>query len=66
MGNKNWIHIDVDEIVRETEKAFLLRIDDEEVWIPKSQISNPEDYAEGDTNCTVSITDWIANQKGLG
>lgn len=61
-----WVHLDVEEIVRETDKALLLRLDDgEEVWIPLTQIADADDYHEGDTNCTVSVTEWIAEQKGL-
>ena len=61
----NWVHLDVDEIVSETDNAFLLLISYEEIWIPKSQISNPNDYSKGDKNCTISITNWIAKQKGI-
>jgi len=62
----NWIHLDVVEIARETDKAFKLVLEDgEEVWIPKGQISDPEDYKEGDRNCSISITEWIAEQKGI-
>lgn len=67
MGFSNWVHLDVDEIVRETDAAFLVRLDDgEEVWLPKSQISSPETLAEGDCDVTVSVTEWIAKEKGLG
>lgn len=67
MGQSNWVHLDVTLIKRETEQAFLLVLEDgNETWIPKSQMSDPEDYAEGDTDCTVSITEWIAEQKDLG
>lgn len=27
MGYGNWVHLDVEEIVQETEAAFLLRLD---------------------------------------
>lgn len=67
MGASNWVHLEVDEIVKETEKAFLLRIDGEDdYWCPKSQICDPENYEEGMTDCTVSVTEWWANQEGLG
>jgi hypothetical protein len=62
----NYVHLDVDEIVAETDKALLLRLQDgEEVWIPLSQIANSDDYNVGDSNCTVSVTLWIAEQRGL-
>jgi hypothetical protein len=62
----DWVHLDVDEIKAETAKAFLLRLESgEEVWIPKSQISDADDYEKGDTNAVVSVTEWIAKQNGL-
>lgn len=67
MGASNWVHLDVEEIVRETDKAFLVRLEDgEEVWLPKGQVADADDYKEGDTNCTLSISEWIAGEKGLG
>ena len=66
MPQGNWIHLDVKLIVKETDRAFLLRLDDDtEHWIPKNQISDPDDYEEGDKDCSVSITEWIAEQKGI-
>ncbi len=64
---RNWIHVEFDAVKKVTEKAILFVIDGEEVWLPISQIS-PEDvdsYAEGDGEGSVSITDWIAHEKGL-
>lgn len=65
-GASGWLHLDVDRIVRETEAAFLVDIKDgEQTWLPKSQVKNPGDYNQGDTNVTISITEWIARQKNL-
>ena len=62
----NYVHLDVEEIVRETEAAFLLRLESgEEVWMPKSQIADWNELLEGDQNCTVSVTEFIAREKGL-
>lgn len=63
----NYVHLDVAEILKETDKAFLLLLDDgEEIWCPFSQIADIDQYAVGDKNCTVSISKWLADQKGLG
>lgn len=52
--------------MRETDKALLCRIEDEEVWIPKSQITDDSEvYKQGDDG-TLVITEWLANEKGLG
>ena len=61
-----FVHLDVEEVVRITEKAILLRIDGDEIWFPVSQVANADDYEEGDADLTVSVTEWAARQKGLG
>lgn len=70
MGQSNYVHLEGCRIVRESEKAFLVEVpeadDPEPVWIPKSQIADEgEGLAAGDTDITLSITEWIANEKGL-
>lgn len=65
MSYSNYVTIMVDEILRETDAAFLLEIDGDEVWIPKSQIADPSDYEMGDKECTLSVTEFIAREKGL-
>lgn len=65
MGASNWVHIEVDLIKKTTFKAMLCVIGDEEFWLPFSQVADHDDYDEGDENVTISITEWIAEQKGL-
>lgn len=65
MSASNWVHLDVDRIAKETDKAFLCVIDGEEYWIPKSQVSDAEDYEAGDKDVCMSVTEWIANENGL-
>ena len=61
-----WVYIDIDEILKETDKAFLVRIADEEIWLPFSQLADPDDYSEGDMDLEdVAITEWIAREKEL-
>ena len=62
----NYVHLDVDEVIKETDKAFLVALKDgEELWLPKSQLADPDDYAVGDTDCTISVTQWLAKEKDL-
>jgi hypothetical protein len=65
--SRGWVHLEVEEILKETDNAFLLILRDweGEFWIPKSQVSDSGDYEEGDVDCTISVTEWIANEKGL-
>lgn len=62
-----WVCVDFDSVERITEKAILFVIEGEQCWLPISQIA-PEDrdqYEVGDVDGSVSITPWIASQKGF-
>jgi len=62
----SWVHLDVEEIVHETDRALLLRLaGGEEVWVPRSQVADHEDYQTGDVDCTVSVSEWFASKEGL-
>jgi len=65
MSQSGYTHIDVEEITQETDKAFLCIIDGEAIWLPKSQIADADDYEMGDKNLSMSITEWIAKEKGI-
>lgn len=66
MSASNYVHILVEAIEAETNKAFLCRLGDGwEEWIPFSQIADYEDYRVGDKDVELSITEWIAKQKGI-
>ncbi len=65
MSHSGFTHVEVERVVSETANAFLLSIDGSEHWIPKSQIADPDTYERGDENVTISMTDWIAKQKGI-
>lgn len=55
----------MDFIEKITEKAMLVSIGDEWIWLPLSQVADADDYEEGDEDCTISVTEWIAREKGL-
>lgn len=58
-------HVEIDcEVIAETQDALLVSDGKQEVWIPRSQIS---DYGEDDRlNITsIFISEWLANKKGL-
>ncbi len=63
MGQSQWVHLEDCEVKRVTDKALLVEYDGEEVWLPISQVSEGDKYEEGDV-CTISVTEWIAKQKG--
>ena len=66
MAESRYVHLDVEKIVKVTDKAMLLRLEDSEVWVPLSQVADADDYEEGDEDCCVSVTEWFAEKEGLG
>ena len=61
MSNK-YVDIDIDELIRETDEAIWIRIDDEKTWIPKSQCESwPNEGESG----VVEMKEWIAIEKDL-
>lgn len=51
--------------IRETTKALLCVIAQEEVWIPKSQIDDGSEVFEKGHQGTLVISGWLAEQKEL-
>jgi hypothetical protein len=65
MSASNWHHLFFQEILRVTEKAILVLLEDgDEIWLPLSQVE-PGDYRAGDQDGSLCITEWIAKEKGL-
>jgi hypothetical protein len=60
-----WVPVVADEVLKETERSFLLLIDGEEIWIPKSQVNNPDVIGQGELDVEIEVTEWIARQKGI-
>lgn len=60
MPQDKYVTVRFDELMYETQKAYLVNIDDEEVWIPKSVI---EDFDE--KNGQMIIAEWFASKEGL-
>lgn len=52
-------------VLAETEKAILCVIDDEEHWIPISQIHDDSEVYRMGTEGVLIITRWLAKKKGL-
>ena len=53
------IGIDFDELERETEAAYLITIDGEKIWLPKTQVRIYE------KNKKVFLPEWLALKKEL-
>lgn len=70
LDGKPCVEIEDVTCIRETDKAILCKIEDEDYdgddqWIPLSQVhDNSEVYQNGDEGKLI-ITKWIATQKGF-
>lgn len=65
MGASNWVHLEGASIKAETELAFLVAREGEEHWIPKSQVADADSYQKGDTDITLSVSEWFAKKEGI-
>lgn len=61
------VTIVVDKIKKATSKAILVVYENEEIWLPVSQLELDEcdDLEEGAQDVSLTISDWIASEKGL-
>ena len=66
MSASGWVHLNVTEIIGETDKALKLLLDEgEEIWVPRSVVCDADDYALGDQELTISVARWFAEKEGL-
>ena len=63
MGRYTTIDIQVDAILRETEKAMLVRQSDTQAWVPMSMVEKITRHPNG--TAEIRIPDWLADEKGL-
>ena len=60
MEDYTYLKLTFDEKVHETEMAYLLSFDGDEIWIPESLVGDiNEDEHE------VWVADWFVNKEGL-
>ena len=67
MGSTSWVHLDNCDIIAVTETAVLIEYEGERHWMPLSQMprEDADRFAAGDEDVTVTVSDWIAKQKGI-
>lgn len=52
------------EVRRETDKALLVFDGKQEVWVPKSMITDQSEDERGNVE-TIFLPEWLALEKGL-
>jgi hypothetical protein len=65
MRQSYWVTLENCSILNATQKALEIEHNGEIFWLPKSQIEDPDRLKVGDSDVTVLITEWIADQKGI-
>ncbi len=65
MSQSNYVHLENCDIVAATDHAILVEYDGDRHWFPRTQVADPDDCKPGEKGRTVSVTDWIARQKGI-
>ena len=55
--------IDIDELVTETEEAYLIRIGKERTWVPKALSEIMEDPKGREVG--IELPSWLAEKEGL-
>lgn len=67
MGDDRFEKVDLANVTvkRDSGKALLCLIDGDDYWIPKSQIHDDSEVYEMETEGTLIIPRWLAEEKGL-
>ncbi len=73
MLNDAQVRIDEIAILRETDKSYLVEIEEHRVWIPKSQIAEQEELErlyDGNQNepwkfCHITLPGWLVKKLGI-
>lgn len=61
--SRRYVEITYDGFLKETDKAALLLIDGDEVWLPFSHMEDGQELIE--EGGTLSVTQWIAEKNSL-
>ena len=65
------MHVKVKRIEVETDKAFLLWLEEpvgnlKNGWVPKSVVADADMYKEGDQAVEISIREWFVEKQKVG
>jgi oxalate decarboxylase/phosphoglucose isomerase-like protein (cupin superfamily) len=65
-NGKHWVEFEQATALRETDAGLLVRVEGEDHWFPKSQISeDSEVYEVASGTGKLIVTEWIAKQRDL-
>jgi len=64
VGQKEYLSLDYDEVIHETEKAYLLAFGDLQQWLPKSVV-DPEFMPLDEDGGEVAVEAWFIHKQEL-
>jgi hypothetical protein len=66
-SDMRYVTVLVRQVLKKTDLAVLCWIDQEEVWLPLTQIEDGEllEIEEGDDDIELNVALWLAKEKGL-
>lgn len=59
------VHMSDCRIVKLTANAVLVEYLEEEIWLPLSQVDDPDKLVQGEGGYTISIPEWLAKKNGI-
>lgn len=62
MGHREWVEIDIDEVVEVREKAIEVDVGDRKVWLPKGLVRR---WENADETKVIEVEEGIAIEKEL-
>lgn len=70
MAEEKTVEVKIQGITRETEKAFLVQLEDDEIWVPISQVHKiVREGGNGPSRghaVAIHVSEWFARKSGLG
>ncbi len=62
--DEDGVVVGIATVVKDSDKAVLVRLEDGEVWVPKSQIHDDSEVWKSDQTGTLIVTRWFAEKQG--
>lgn len=64
MSDCEFVPVEVGGILVATDRAVLVEVDGEEVWVPRSVIEGGDGLEESEETQEIDVAEWFAEKKG--
>lgn len=65
MGNSEYVEVDCDAIETVTDRAVLMIIEGENIWVPRSAIEDGDEIEPEDVG-PFYVRQWFCDREGIG